>query len=181
MDPFDLKTELRRLGVSLEPVRAWGSSPEACRARRSGVSAWSVAQHLEHLYRTDRMTVDWLQRIAAGEDQDPTSDGAGGPTVIGWVVLFLGRIPRGRGRALDGTEPGDPSCQEVAGGFDEVGHALRALEDDIDVLEASGSRRKHPVFGALSVAQWLRFARIHHDHHHRIIRDILAADPDEGN
>lgn len=180
MTLFSLDRELRRFRTSLKPVRAWGSSPEACRASSSEVSAWSVRQHLEHLYRTDRMTVDWLEGIAAGEEEDPKGDGAG-PTVIGWIVLLLGRIPRGKGRALDGTRPADMTCQEVAGGFEELGEALRALDGETEILESSRSHRRHPVFGSLSVAQWLRFTRIHHDHHHAIIHDILAADPDDGN
>ena len=50
------------------------------------------------------------------------------------------------------------------------------MERDLcGVLEEAGWRCKHPYFGALDIAEWMRFMDVHHRHHLKIIRDIRKA------
>lgn len=54
------------------------------------------------------------------------------------------------------------------------------LEDvgaHLDALAAASGRIPHPSLGLLDGPPWLRFVRIHAEHHHAIVRDILQTDP----
>jgi hypothetical protein len=44
-------------------------------------------------------------------------------------------------------------------------------------LGAAEGRIEHPRMGMLDGPQWLRFVRIHSQHHLAIVRDILSSDP----
>ncbi len=146
--------------------------PAACARHVDACSRWSVQQHLEHLWLSDRAIVGWLQAVRAGEAE---SDGSGGPTRSGRLVLWLRMIPRGRGRAPDFAIPTGRSAVDLSRGF-------RAVRADVDVLAANLAAlatdpctRRHPRLGSLNPVQWMRFAHIHHLHHGKIIEEIIAA------
>ncbi len=135
------------------------------------ISGWTVHQHLEHLWRSDTAIVGWLEDVRDGTAE---TDGPG-MTVPGTVVMWLGMIPRGKGRAPESTKPAAGELEEIVAGF-------RALRDDVEGLGAAMNRLasatttwRHPLLGCYTAAQWLRFAHIHHVHHRRIIEEILAA------
>ena len=50
---------------------------------------------------------------------------------------------------------------------------MEGLEGSLTQIQASRATRNHFVFGDLSPTQWLQFAVIHHNHHQKIIRDVL--------
>lgn len=161
-----------RLVAALERSAEWAAEPDLFRARSEDVSGWSVGMHLEHLLRSNRGIVTWLGRVAAGEDADRRRD-RNGPTLAGWLVLLTGHIPRGGGRAPDATVPEGIEREEVLTGLRQVLGAARRLGGGLEALDGADPRMNHPVLGALSASQWLRFGRIHHEHHEKIIRDIL--------
>lgn len=136
-----------------------------------GVSAWSVRDHLEHLWRADQGIVRWLGRAAAGSAKD---DG-GGPSALGVVVLITGYTPRGRAQAPAITRPSGQPIDEVATGLEALRDEVRRLGGSIDGLAAARVTLRHPILGCLRPAEWLRFAWLHHRHHRRIIDDILAS------
>lgn len=143
-----------------------------CARRHEPTSAWTVQQQLEHLLQTDRSILGWLHTVADGS---AVSDGIGSPTMPGRVVMTLGIIPRGRGRAPDFTRPQGIDPAAIEAGFAEVRARTEALTDHLPALATDRRTLKHPALGYYTAAQWLRFAQIHHRHHGNIIRDILKA------
>lgn len=136
----------------------------------STVSQWTIGQQLHHIALVDRAILDTFDRFTRGE-QEPV---AGGPVFMGRVVLLLGRIPRGRGKAPSITRPPSVGPDTVREQLESVKKRLETL--DLDYLSSLGLAHPHPVFGILSLTRWLRFIEIHHNHHTRIITDIRRAD-----
>ena len=133
------------------------------------VSGWSPAQHLDHLASTNVLILRWLTRQA----ENPDVDGEGRPNVAGYLVLTLGRFPRGRGRAPAAFHPSDAvDPDDLARRMAENRAMLDALSPRLDALQRAKGRLNHPALGQLDAGEWLRFGHIHTAHHHRIIRDI---------
>lgn len=164
----------------------------ACDARAASVSDWRVADHLEHLLLADRWIIGWIASVAGAESPGPSegatgpgaeapdgsADRGGKPSALGYAVLSTGFIPRGRGRAPEQSHPSDRTVPEIVAGFREVRDQVEALEARLGEVDASRLTLQHPVLGRFTPARWLRFADVHHEHHDKIIRDILAADAD---
>jgi hypothetical protein len=144
------------------------NQPEIAAVRANDVSGWSVAEQLEHLLLTDRMILDGFNALL---DSTLTSAG-GGPTAIGRFILLSGYIPRGRGRAPKGVVPGTLSPSEIASGFEGVKMRFEKLATQLGEIEASGATYRHPLLGDFNPGQWLKFVKIHHHHHQKLIRDI---------
>lgn len=136
------------------------------------VSAWSVHQHLEHLSLADRTILGWIQSVLEGTAE---SAGPGKPTGPGTLVLKLGFIPRGRGRAPEATFPTEADAAELASRFATLQTETQALEASLPLIAESTVTRRHHHLGHYTAAQWLRFAQIHHAHHGKIINDIVRA------
>jgi hypothetical protein len=158
---------LRELGVAI----ALGEDPDLAAMSAPAVSGWSVHQHLEHLWRADAEIVGWLARVREGA---VASDGPGS-TIAGAVVLWLGMIPRGKGRAPQFTRPAGSQLQEIVAGFQAVRQDVEILGGALDRLAAATTTRRHPLLGCYTAAQWLRFIHVHHVHHRRIIEEVCAA------
>jgi hypothetical protein len=158
---------LRELGAAI----ALGGDPDLAAMSAPLVSEWSVHQHLEHLWRADAEIVGWLGRVRDGA---ATTDGPGS-TVPGAVVLWLGMIPRGKGRAPQFTRPAGSQLEEIVAGLHAVREDVEILGGDLDGLAAAPMTRRHPLLGCYTAVQWLRFIHIHHVHHRHIIEDIRAA------
>lgn len=154
--------------AQLDELLTLASQPDLAAIRAQEVSGWSVAEQLEHLLLTDRMILDGFATLLAGTK---TSAG-GGPTAIGRFILLSGYIPRGRGRAPKGVVPGTLSPSEIASGFEEVKMRFEKLAPQLGEIEASGATYRHPLLGDFNPGQWLRFVKIHHHHHQKLIRDI---------
>jgi hypothetical protein len=151
---------------------ARASDQDVCAQRHGATSAWSIGQQLEHLLLTDRVILAWLHAVAKGM---MASDGPGGPTWRGHLVIGTGFIPRGKGRAPDVTRPDGMELPAIRSGFAEVQDEAESLADLLPTLAADSCTRRHPALGYFTPPQWLRFAQVHHRHHRKIIRDILKA------
>jgi hypothetical protein len=64
---------------------------------------------------------------------------------------------------------------EIASGFEEVESKFEELAPRLGELEASRATYRHPLMGNFSPSQWLKFVKIHHRHHQKLIRDIRLA------
>jgi hypothetical protein len=175
---FDAVAEHDALATLFAEAAAWRDDPDApLHASVPDVSSWSPAQHLHHVAQINAGVLAWVAGVAvpAGSAADaPEADGT--PTATGRMLLAAGRIPRGQGQSPAAlVPPDDVPAERLAARLTEQQARLDALAPHLDALGALTARRKHPVFGLLNATQWLRFCRVHTDHHHRIIRDILAA------
>lgn len=161
--------------VSLDLEIEQASDPVQYEASAPAVSEWSVKDHLEHLSIVNGGVVSWIERV---RDGDPELDSGGGPSLAGRLVLLVGAFPRGRGKAPERTLPTGKSAEELATTFRAIRERVEGLAASLARLQASRATRNHFVFGDLSAGQWLRFAVIHANHHHKVIRDVLEANPD---
>lgn len=134
------------------------------------VSDWSPAQHLHHVAAVNRRILDQLMQA----EDAASCDAAGRPNIAGYVVLLMGRLPRGRGRSPAPFRPPDAVDRDaLAYDVDANREQLDRLADHLDGLRRSDRRFPHSLLGDFDASEWIRFARIHTGHHHRIVRDIL--------
>lgn len=160
---------MRSLFAALERARALaGRGDDDLYRTAPAVSAWSVAQHLDHAARVTRGCLATARRIRAGKGEP-----GGGPNLRGRLVLLLGRIPRGRGRAPEAFVPQErPAREAVLEAIEDAAAAARGLEGDS--LVGSGTVAHHH-FGPMRARHWVRFAAVHLRHHLALIDDILSA------
>lgn len=153
-----------------ERARRWVDEPAPFLFERAEyVSEWSPAQHLYHLAIGHKPVLRWLIQQAEAPDADPE----GRPNIAGYLVLTLGRFPRGRGRAPKAFHPPDTvERDDLARRMETNRDMLDALDAQLDALKQVRGRLNHPALGRLDAGEWLRFGHIHTAHHYRIIRDI---------
>lgn len=158
-----VQRSLTEIAIQLELMRLRASSPEADLLRTApNVSAWCPAQHLDHLARS---STSILKRLTT-----PAPAGRG-ITLVGWLVLRIGWIPRGRGKSPEKLHGTPASSAALLASFDEMERLVKSA--DAPSLERSRIPVvRHPKFGGLTPSQALRFVSIHNVHHLRIIEDI---------
>lgn len=160
-----------RLAAQTREIAALAAEgDEALHARAEEVTAWSVAQQLEHLDLTGSKLLDAVEAILA----DPATPPRGRPNPSGWLVLLTGRIPRGRVKTRPEWSPED-SSPERARRVTALAGRIAALEARSAELAAARATRAHPVLGQFTATRWLRFLVIHQEHHLRMAREIRAA------
>jgi hypothetical protein len=154
--------------AQLDELLVLANQPDLVAVRAQEASGWSVGEQLEHLLLTDRMILDGFATLLDGT----LTSASGGPTAIGRFILLSGHIPRGRARAPKGVVPGTLSPSEIASGFEGVKMRFEELAPRLGEIEASRATHRHPLLGDFNSGQWLRFVKIHHHHHQKLIRDI---------
>jgi hypothetical protein len=142
--PADKTELLRRLqGVRPDSPRRWGR-----------MTAHQMVCHLSDAFLMDT-------------DRKPVSHVAGVPqrTIVKWIALYAPfRWPAGIqtrpqvDQELGGTKPA-AFAADVA--------ALEALVELVTTEPGFFAGRRHPIFGALSPAAWMRWGYLHMDHHLR--------------
>jgi len=137
--------------------------------RAPAVSAWSIAEQLEHLRRSDVTIVDALTSL----DVDGPREGS--PTFAGRLVLVTRYIPRGVGRAPGATQPLEVDLDSLARGLIDVRQGFDTLAAELERLARSRATIRHPALGHFTATQMLTFTAIHHHHHRKIIDDIRRA------
>jgi len=158
---------LGQIRRQIERMRALARSPEAqlC-ARQERISAWSPAEHLDHMYK---VAMSIVRRIR-DESAEPSRRGI---NFMGRVILLLGWIPRGA-RAPERLRGTHCTGEHIETQLGRLEQALDALP--LDTVAASRSPIvPHPLFGGLTPSQSLRFIVIHTNHHLRIVDEILGA------
>lgn len=129
------------------------------------ISRWSVGEQLHHIGLVDNAILDTFDRFLQG-GIEPVF---GRPNIQGVGVMLGGWIPRGKGKAPAAVLPQGAESKDLRQLLEACQHRLTALDLEGKAKDFSFP---HPVFGVLSLAHWLRFIEIHHNHHGRIIADI---------
>ena len=96
------------------------------------------------------------------------------------AILTLGWIPRGVGKAPRATRPEAVAVREpevLRAGFAELARRLAAYRERVDLVGARRTGARHPYFGVLAPARWMRFTAVHLAHHLKIVDDILGTAP----
>lgn len=159
----------RRIADQLSSLIEMAGDEQLMVLRDDSVSSWSVGEQVEHLRRSDLTILDALRSLSADAKRE------GSPSLIGHLVLTLGFIPRGKGRAPEVTKPLDFEVAGLAGGLDQVRQAFSRLEPELERLARSMATIRHPALGHFTATQMLAFTAIHHHHHMKIARDIRRA------
>ena len=172
---YDARKEFDRLQAFYADADALAEGAEArLFAQASTVSGWSIAQHLVHCGMANGMMLKAITHLCTA-DVPPNAD-ADGPTTAGHALLRLGRLPRGRAQAPDAARPPEaPTRDDVRSALHRNRERLSEVETYLPRLPGVPGRLPHPLLGMFNALQWLRFVRIHADHHQAIIEDILAA------
>ena len=171
---IDVRDEYDRIGAFYEATAALlDASDDALFAVNTAVSGWSPAEHLYHIWLANGRSLKAAVLMAQGKI--PLSE-EGGPNAEGRQVLAEGRFERGRSEAPDNVRPpASVSRDELTETLRRSRDKLDDLAPHLDVLARVAARLEHPRLGPLDGPQWIRFVRVHSEHHHAIIRDILQS------
>ena len=140
-----------------------------CNARRDP-GKWSVAEIVEHLQRAYLGSAKGLERCLE-KGQPIATPRTLKQTLQGFAVVSLGYFPAGR----------QAPKHVIPTGELDLGAALDAVVRDLDRLDAAATKTRrrfggstkvldHPILGAFSVDQWLKFHLIHTRHHEKQVR-----------
>jgi hypothetical protein len=157
------------LGQCVEIIRAStaGLAPDLA-VRRVG-DRWSILEIVEHLKLAYSGTAKGLERCL--EQDTPLAK----PTTIkrklrAFVVVTLGYFPEGIQAPRHIIPAGGATLAEL----------IERVQVEIDRLDAVSVRVRdrfgsikvldHPILGAFSIDQWVRFHRVHTRHHDKQIR-----------
>lgn len=137
--------------------------------------AWSVAEILEHLSKSEKFLV---KRMRDGLDQAETA-GKDKAWLGGFESFSLEvYVEKARHEKYKA-----PQVLVPAGGFSvpEILLELRASRTDLlslrpqfEAHDVSNVGFPHPVFGQLNLYQWLAFVGLHEDRHLRQIESVMA-------
>lgn len=136
------------------------------------ISHWSIGQQIEHILLTDK---EVLQHIIHHFMFPPEEGNA--INLLGYLMLYTGYIPRGKGNAPTNTIPKKRSKQNLYELYEQVSKLYQQTEEKKTLLDQSLYAFPHPYFGMLTIKQWIRFLNIHTKHHVKIIRELLRSSP----
>ena len=149
-----------------EATRGGGAE---CNTRRDP-NRWSVAEVVEHLQRAYLGTAKGFERCLE-KNQPMATAKTLKQTLQSFTLVNLGYFPEGRQ---------SPKYIMPTGELD-LGAVLDATRRDLERLHLAAAHTRdrfggskkvldHPILGAFSVDQWLRFHLIHTRHHEKQIR-----------
>ena len=164
--------DLTRLTARLDEVATVVRWPdERLYLRFEPISAWSPAQHVDHVLRALDMILDAVDTLRHEETGPVGGDGV--PNLAGFAVLTTGWIPRRRGKAPEAAVPEPlPVRQRLREAVFETTARVRSLLPEAQRIAGAAGTLPHPVLGAFRAPQWVRFADIHTRHHMAIVADI---------
>jgi hypothetical protein len=140
-----------------------------CNARRDP-NKWSVAEVVEHLQRAYLGNAKGFERCLE-KGQPIATPRTLRQTLQGFAVISLAYFPEGR----------QAPKHVIPTGELDLGAVLEAVVRDLDRLDVAAVKTRqrfggstkvvdHPILGAFSVEQWLKFHLIHTRHHEKQIR-----------
>lgn len=137
------------------------------------ISGWSPAEHLHHILQSNSKALK-AARLAA-INRGPTVH-YGSPTDVGARVLEEGSFGDLEAEAPPSVRPPqEMSREDLQAAYQKSREQFEALHEHLPALPEADARIPHPAFGPLRASEWLRFARIHSDHHQDIVQQILNA------
>lgn len=170
--PIDLQQEYDQLAAFYDDTAALLDEPDAAIFDvKEKVSGWSPAHHLHHIWVANGKSLAAALLIARGRGMPD-----GTPNEAGRMMLEQETIPRNQFTAPESvTPPDEPDRAALDEALTRSRNKLEDVGAQLDALATGEGRLPHPRMGLLNAPQWIRFVRIHSQHHHAIIRDILAA------
>ena len=157
------------LAIVLDATHGAGDESTA----RRDPKEWSVVEIVEHLTRAYSGTAKGFERCL--EKGAPLASATSfKQRVQQFALINLGHFPEGRQAPKHILPTGELDLSAV---LDAVRRDLARLDDSaIRTRQALGGGKvlDHPILGALTVDQWLKFHVVHTAHHARQIRERRA-------
>lgn len=126
------------------------------------VTASTVAWQIDHSLKVIKASLMMLKNSDPKKYQPKFS-------IAKSIVLFTGKIPRGKARAPKQVNyKGDISQESLKNQAEE----LKTLVKEINSIEEN-KYFSHPIFGDINKKKTLKFVGIHTNHHLKIIKDII--------
>jgi hypothetical protein len=154
----------RCLTIVLDATKGAG---DESRVRRDA-NRWSVAEIVEHLTRAYSGTAKGFERCLEKGVPLATAPSLK-QRLQQFALIELGYFPEGRQAPKHILPSGELDLHAL---LEAVRRDLARLDDSaIKTRDALGSGKMldHPVLGALTIAQWLKFHEVHTRHHARQI------------
>ena len=169
---FSIEEEGAALLELLLEIQQYCKDPASIHARKEAVSLWSVSQHCEHILKADRLNLRAIELLLSGGGEEGEIGSDSHP------VLVSGRIPRGVAQAPTYVVPASepqidqliPMAEKLISGWTESLEKAKPLSPPF--TRGVG----HHEIGLLDIPGWVRFARVHTDHHLLICRQIVDRD-----
>lgn len=149
--------------------------PSAARELTPSPGVWSVANVIEHLAIVERRVAGFMSALIAAAK----SEGLAAETAIE-PLLPTSDVERVADRSVRfaAPDPLQPTGLDAAAAWAALEEAGRSLRDAAlagDGLALGTLMRPHPVFGPISLYQWIAFAGAHEARHAAQIREIAAS------
>lgn len=156
------------LEIVLDATKGAG---DGARVRRKP-EQWSAAEVVEHLHRAYLGTAKGLEK--AIEKNASLATGASlRQRIASFVLLHLGYFPEGRQAPKHVMPTGEVDLTALV---DAVRRDLARLDAAaVKARERFGGAKvlDHPILGAMTVEEWLKFHLVHTRHHEKQIRTRL--------
>ena len=142
---------------------------------KPSADAWSVANLVEHLGRTEDRVTGLLNRlIAENESLGPN------PDMGGFQPFSLEeQAERARTQKFSAPEPAQPrECLTLDAALAKMRRtreALKSLRPKIESTDLSRATAPHPVFGQLNAYRWLAFLGVHEGRHLAQMKSVMAS------
>ncbi|MGE3166753.1 MAG: DinB family protein [Planctomycetota bacterium] len=172
---WDIDDDLRALGQQLAALRDAITRPtHELHLRRPG-SGWTVAQHVHHVVRAFAAGLAAVGKLSTNVGPVTPS----GPATISSraeQILRTGEIPRGAAAAPEMVLPdAQPDIDSLLDSIVRLDAKVVELQRRTEAIAGAGAGTiPHPILGPLGASDWVRFTRVHTNHHVGIVQDLLA-------
>ena len=129
---------------------------------------WSIMQHIAHLLLVDRMTMSYVQRKLAQQDQlQDSSLSHSFRSLLLKLTLQSGK--KYKAPPVVANVPDRASLPALRQEWDDIRFKLEDVLTDIPPQHLGKCLFRHPYAGPLTISQTLTFLQDHFNHHHRAI------------
>lgn len=168
--PTEPNADLAAVERGLAEIRSCAEDPKSWARSKEAVSKWSVAQQAHHATLVASF-------IGMGARRLLRTEGEKGPELTNQAraLLEAGEIPRGVAVAPDDFIPDNaPEAEAVLSLLGKAEKSWGKLRGQGEKIASGTARLPHPILGPLTLAEWVRFAGVHTEHHLKIMREILG-------
>lgn len=169
---MNLNRERKLIDAALDDYRSWlDKIPDAKFTETPPGGGWSYAEVYSHIMKATLGASINLERCTH-DNCEPTTKGL---TLIGKYILFTGSFPPIKlktPKAFTDKNPIEKIDKEEARNL--LIKCRKRVETTFPLVKDASphSKNNHPRMGMLNAAQWLRFIRIHLQHHLKQLQRI---------
>src|SRR5688500_18162377 len=131
---------IARLRGQLARIRTLVDSTGSRLDATCAVSGWCPSEHLDHIMKVSASIVNRILQLDA-----PATTGI---SFVGRIIMTIGRIPRGRGKAPERLRGARASAAELQASVKKLEEKIDLLSD-VHLAEKRGAIVPHPRFGGL--------------------------------